>query len=172
MMMVELTGKQQSLVGWLVRWAMIGLLTMVAGLLLAACNQQGPPSPDSSPTSTAVSPDDEANFVLHVLNTSELDSIDIKIYIDGDLEIEADLVNADATMLSIPLHKTYAFHLDKGRHTIKAVSVAGNAVLEEGFTVIDKHWAILGYEYWSGVGPETPPEHFQFVFQDEPIYFQ
>ncbi len=72
----------------------------------------------------------------------------------------------------IPPHITIALQLDKGTHTIKAISIEGEAIFKRQFEVIDKHWAVLGYEYWPGIGEETPPKHFGFMIQTDLLIFQ
>lgn len=141
-------------------------------LVLTSC-RGGDLSSVAPPTSTAPGQDGRVNLVLHVLNSSnKLGSIGIKVYIDGKLEIDDNFESTGSTLISIPPHKTFQFHLGQGTHTIRAVSVAGDAVLEEQFEIADKRWALIGYEYWSGTGTETPPKHFEFVIQDDPIRFQ
>lgn len=122
---------------------------------------------------TQPTPVESANFVLHILNASqERRSIDIKIYIDGELEIDGIFSSETPIPLGIPPRKTFRLQLEQGTHTIKAVSTGGEADLEVQFEIINHHWAILGYEYWSGTGPEPMPRQFEFFIQDEPIYFQ
>jgi hypothetical protein len=147
---------------------------VVAGLLSVSCR----PTQEAVPTTVPILKPTEGveppNFILHVLNVSQKrESIDIVIYIDGDLEISDTFDSGGSDLIiSIPPRKTYRFRLTEGVHTIKAVSAIGEASLEEQFEISDTHWAILGYEYFSGFGSETPPKHFQFFITDEPIYFQ
>ena len=159
--------------------ALIGIVLIVIGLL--ACNIDGLKG-DSNDDELliAVTPrfavgleqNENANFVLHVLNTGEISPIDIKVYIDNELKLDADLKNGDGSVIAIPPHITINLQLNKGIHKIKAVSIAGEAVFEQGFEVVDKHWAILGYEHWWGIGEETPPKQFGFTIRTDPIYFQ
>lgn len=116
---------------------------------------------------------EEANFVLHVLNSSEeRNSVDIQVFIDDILFLSDNFSSINEGIISIIPHKTYQFQLEEGRHTIKAVSQTGEATFKATFDMVDKHWAIIGYEYWSGTGRETSTKEFEFVIQDKPIYFQ
>lgn len=148
------------------------LLIGVIAVLVLASSQKDSDSSVASPTYTEPRQDSDVNFVLHVLSSSKVDSIDIKVYIDGRLEIDDNFESEGSSLISIIPHKTFRFQLERGTHVIKAVSNAGEATLEEPFEIVDEHWAIVGYEYWSGTGSETPPKQFEFVFQDDPIRFQ
>ena len=86
--------------------------------------------------------------------------------------IDADFENESTGIISITPHITLYLQLEKGIHTIKAISTAGEAIFEQEFEIVDKHWAILGYEYWWGIGEETPPKHFEFIIRTDPIYFE
>ena len=88
-----------------------------------------------------------------------------------ELEID-DKFNAGTNMVGLAIHETYQFQLAEGMHTIKAISKIGGAVLEEQFEISGTQWAIIGYEYSTGRGPDTPQKHFGFLIQDEPIRFQ
>ena len=129
-------------------------------------------SPSIIRYSKGLEQNENANFILYVLNTGEISPIDIKVYIDDDLKLDADFENENAGIVSIPPHRTLYLALGEGIHTIKAISTAGETVLEQEFEIVDKHWAILGYEYWWGIGEELPPKHFEFTIRTDPIYFQ
>jgi hypothetical protein len=137
------------------------------------------PSPSPSPTVTtppSAEPPAEQNesfaFELIVLNTSAtMQSVDIKVYIDGELVVEDVFINGSD--MGIAYHKRYPLQLAEGAHTIEAISEIGEALLEAQFQVTQEHWAMLGYEFSPGYGyPVTPPKHFGFAFQNEPIMFE
>ena len=129
-------------------------------------------SPSIIRYSKGLEQNENANFIVHVLNSGEINPIDIKVYVDDDLKIDADFENESTGIISITPHITLYLQLEKGIHTIKAISTAGEAIFEQEFEIVDKHWAILGYEYWWGIGEETPPKHFEFIIRTDPIYFE
>jgi hypothetical protein len=136
---------------------------LVVVLLASACQASSRPSPQA-PTPANV------NLTLHILNSSrDIESIDIQVYIDDQLEVD-DTFSNQSELPSIAAHKTFQFRLGKGRHTLKAMSVTGAARLEQEFEISDRHWASLRYE--SGLGSRLSPGQFEFSIQDTRIYFQ
>ena len=136
--------------------------------LCSACQKGGLPTPTSM---SAVDPN-QANFVLHVLNSSNASpNVDVQVYLDGELALN-EFFEVGTNEVGITNHKTYYFKLNTGMHTIKAVSVKGEAIFETQFEIDEKKWAIIGYEYSPGPPPDTPPKHFGFQIQNEPIQFQ
>ena len=83
------------------------------------------------------------NFILYVSDQSfDISPVDMKIYVDGQLIIDDDFEVGNQHNW-----KKYEYKLGIGKHTIKAVSQKGDAVLEEDFFVLNKRWAVL--DYWS-----------------------
>lgn len=156
------------------KFIIIGLVVTLSLLICGSIVISKRCANPSSPINSSGGGIGSGNFVLHVLNSSKtLPSVDIKIYIDDKLEIDDRFVNStDSLVSSIVPHKTYSFQLEKGVHTIKAVSAEGNAFLEERFKITGEHGGLLGFEYWSGEGEETLQNHFEFVFQNGFIYFE
>ena len=103
------------------------------------------------------------NFILHVSDQSfDISPVDIKIYIDGQLMIDEKFAVGNQHNW-----KKFEYKLSKDKHTLKAVSEKGDAVLEEQFIVVNNRWAVLGY--WSS---ETTPKKFTFNIQSTPVLFQ
>lgn len=160
------------------KYILIGILLIIMLLVIGiislryTTNEENISPPSIIRFSEGLEQNENANFILHVLNTGEISPIDIKIYVDDDLKLDADFENKNTGIISIPPHRTLYLQLDKGIHTIKAISTIGEAILEQEFEIVDKHWAILGYEYWWGIGEEPPPKHFEFTIRTDPIYFE
>ena len=116
---------------------------------------------------------EDGNFVLYVSSQSfAINPVDIKIYIDDKVAVD-DIF--DVTGNRTPQHnwQKYQFQLESGSHTIKAVSETGDAVLEEEFDIVDKHWVVVDYWYYPEVtgGSGPTPKQFTFNIQDSPIGF-
>ena len=144
------------------------ILAVLGMFILTSC------TPNTSQGKIEMPMNEEGNFILYVSDQSrEISPVDIRIYIDGKLAIDD---NFDVTGNRTPQHnwKKFQFQLEKGNHTIKATSQKGDTILEKNFEIIDKHWAVIDYWYYSkvsgGAGPE--PKHFIFNIQDKPIGFK
>jgi hypothetical protein len=145
------------------------LFSLVLTGSLGGCAVGAPAAPVQPTPSTSANP----NLILTVLNASrEKASVDIQVFIDGKPVLEDNLTNSNPAMPSIPPRRMVELELAPGVHKLKAVSQAGAASLEQDFTISGKHWALLGYEYWSGTGTPTAPGHFAFEYQNKPILFQ
>lgn len=102
------------------------------------------------------------NFILHIQNLSKkLSSIDIKVYIDGELKVTDNFNNKSAQFTSNPVHQTLKLNLSSGLHRIKATSKKANLTLEKTFQIEQKRWAILNYG--------EANNQFSFAIQNEPI---
>ncbi len=94
----------------------------------------------------ALSEDTYNNLTLIVSNMSSASSsVDMKIYIDGELEVD-DTFNTGIQNAWKPYH----FKLAKGKHSIKAKSVKGMATLEQEFKIKKDHWASMEYHKDAG----------------------
>ncbi len=94
----------------------------------------------------ALSEDTYNNLTLIVSNMSSTSSsVDMKIYIDGELEVD-DTFNTGVQNAWKPFH----FKLAKGKHSIKAKSVKGMATLEQEFKIKKDHWASMEYHKDAG----------------------
>ena len=89
----------------------------------------------------ALSDDKYDNLTLIVSNMSSTSSsVDIKIYIDGELEIDDTFVTGIQNAW-----KPFHFKLARGKHSIKAKSVKGMATIEQEFKIKKDHWASMEY---------------------------
>ena len=81
------------------------------------------------------------DFTLIVSNMNSTSSpVDIKIYIDGELEVD-ETFDTGIQNAWKPFH----FKLANGKHSIKAKSVKGMATLEQEFKIKKDHWASMEY---------------------------
>ena len=137
----------------------VPLLLTAAVLALAGCSSKDSFGPQNQ----------AGNLILYVSNQSfDITPIDITVYIDGQKALKDDFeVGSQHTWVP------YGFSLAAGKHTIKAVSKKGDAILEKEFEVKGKHWATLAYWYYpklrGGAGPT--PKSFSFSIEDKPIGF-
>lgn len=168
-------------------------LLLLSLMLLSGCAGAAPAAPASEPLSTAIpshpaSPSSptpvateeamhDTSLVIHLLNASRTRSpVDIQLFLDGELVADEQLVSghllpAEEPMPSITPHLTYDFPLERGSHSLRALSRAGEAIFDTTVEISGRHWALLGYEY--GTAEEGEQEkRFTFIFQSEPILFQ
>jgi hypothetical protein len=128
-------------------------------------------TPDPKPDET-LPQNENGNLTLYVSNQSlALTPVDITIHIDGRKAIAGDF---DVTGERFPQHNwiKHVFALSPGKHTLTVVSEKGEAALERGFEIEDKHWAVVDYWYYPESHHNPTPKHFTFTIQDSPIGFQ
>jgi hypothetical protein len=101
-----------------------------------------------------------SNFILYISNQSlTIDTVDIKVYIDGKLVINEDFdVYGKA-----PGHnwKTFYFRFSKGIHKLKVESKKGGATFKKEFHIKNRHWVVIDYTN----------KGFIFDISNKPIYF-
>lgn len=146
------------------------LIIIIGGLVIFLNQREKSPTLMTSPA-TELPQDQNGNFILYVSNQSPaIDPVDIKILIDGEVVVEQEFHHGGG-------HKNWKklqFSLSKGEYTIYAISLKGEAKLEQQFEVTDKHWAAVGYSYYPlpNQTNELTPRQLNFHMQDEPIYFK
>jgi diguanylate cyclase (GGDEF)-like protein len=97
---------------------------------------------------SAPSKDKYNTFTLLVSNMNSTSSpVDIKIYIDGELEIDETFYTGIQNAW-----KPFHFKLASGKHSIKAKSVKGMATVEQEFKIKKDHWASM--EYYKDAGSD------------------
>jgi hypothetical protein len=172
--MLQTAWKKRSLPR-LERWAQRLTRELVrvaaAAVVLTGCPERAVPT-RAKPQTEEV---ENANFVLYVLNSSRKSKdVDIQVFVDGKLEVDKSFSSEPQgpVLIHLPPHEVFRFRLAPGSHTLKASSSAGAATLEQHFEIKDKHWALIGYEYWAGTGHPPPPGQFEFTIQETPIRFQ
>jgi hypothetical protein len=139
-------------------------LIVVLGLVaLAGCGSatQEPPAVAEGPPPLEQAK--EGNFTLYVSNQSfERATVDIRVLIDGRAAVEdAFAVENQHNWVE------YRFALDDGRHSLRAESVRGEAVLDMDFAVKGQRWAVV--DYWC-CSDATEPK-FTFLVRRQPIGF-
>ena len=133
---------------------------IVVAVLAAGCQgSTGPTLPEVEPLPQV----ENGNFVLYVSNQSfALPRVDITIHID-----DKEAVSSDFDVGNQHNWVQHTFQLDPGKHKLVAASREGSALLEQGFEVKDKHWAVVDYWY----SKQDGKKQFSFVIQDQPIGF-
>lgn len=125
---------------------------------------------------TPLKPARDTNFELIVLNASQHHKpLDIQVHIDGRLAVDEAFSSeapASSPIMGIPPHKRFQFQLTPGSHSLRATSKTAATSREERFDIADKHWALVGYDYWSDGGTRPAPGQFEFQIQSTPIRFQ
>jgi hypothetical protein len=117
---------------------------------------------DSIPKMETIGLEDNciSNFILYISNQSlTIDTVDIKVYIDGKLVINEDFdVYGKA-----PGHnwKTFYFRFSKGIHKLKVESKKGGATFKKEFHIKNRHWVVIDYTN----------KGFIFDISNKPIYF-
>lgn len=106
------------------------------------------------------------DFILSVSNqSSNVDPVDIKISIDGEV-----IVNHDFIWATGHYAERFQLSLSKGIHEIYIESIKGKAELKEEFEVKDKHWASVDYWYIPEESSyNSTPRKFNFYLKDEPL---
>ncbi len=133
-------------------------ILVVAGACGGAETAQGPA--ETSPRANPLPRARDGNFVLYVSNQSfELPRVDVRIEIDGRAAVDDrfDVGNQHNWV-------EFRFRLQKGRHTIRAMSTTGEAEGSWQFTVTGQHWAVMDYWYYPG-----DSKRFSFDLSNEPI---
>jgi hypothetical protein len=136
-------------------------------LALAGCGSEtGEPSEPMQPGQLehVLEQAEDGNFTLYVSNQSfERQKVHIKVWIDAFVAVDDDFeVGNQHNWID------FTFDLDDGKHTLRAESVAGEAVLEETFQVEGKRWAVV--DYWCCDSGQAEPK-FTFMVSEEPIAF-
>jgi hypothetical protein len=86
-------------------------------------------------------PVDHGNFVLYVSNQrSEVDPVDIKVYIDGNVAVNQDFLCKGG-------HNwvRFEFQLGNGPHTLRAVSRRGQADMTSDFLLPNTPYALVDF---------------------------
>ncbi|HLC61067.1 MAG TPA: hypothetical protein VJJ52_06590 [Candidatus Nanoarchaeia archaeon] len=121
----------------------------------------------SSTSKTEILQNQNGNFVLYVSDQSfAISPVDVKIFIDDKLAIDDKFRVGNQHNW-----KEFIFQLEKGNHTLRAISIKGEATLEEQFEVKDRHWAVLDYWYYPETHYSPTLKHFNFRVQDSQIGF-
>jgi hypothetical protein len=143
---------------------------LAAGLY--SCNAAQDPLAQPPATATGsieIEQDPAGNFVLYVSNQSFAEpAVDIRVSIDGKTAVNHRFrVGTQHNWIE------FVFALPEGKHTIKAVSLKGEAKFETEFTTGKKNWAVLNYWYSpGGQGGHKPlQKQFGFELSDKPVGF-
>jgi hypothetical protein len=139
------------------------LLLALAVLALAGCGTSTPEPPPVAEGPPPLEQSKEGNFTLYVSNQSfERRNVDIHLLIDGRPAVDGVFAveNQDNWI-------EYRFDLEDGQHSLRAESLDGDAVLDLGFKVRGKRWAVV--DYWCCNDPSEPK--FTFMVQSNPIAF-
>jgi diguanylate cyclase (GGDEF)-like protein len=121
----------------------------------------------NSSRTSALSEDKYNNLTLIVSNMSSTSSpVDIKIYIDGELEVDGTFDTGIQNAW-----KPFHFKLASGKHSIKAKSVKGMATVEQEFKMKKDHWASVEYykDAGSDEGARSLSGKLLFKLHDVPI---
>lgn len=132
---------------------------VLASLALAACSVEVT-EPRQLPQRV-----EGGNFTLYVSNQSfAIDPVDIDVYLDDTLVVVGDFEVGSQ-------HSWYEFDfaLTPGAHTLRAVTRAGKAELEETFEIEAKRYGVL--DFWYYPDGETTPRQFSFDLYDQPPSF-
>lgn len=134
----------------------------LACLALAACFAEPaePAGPRQIPQRV-----EGGNFTIYVSNQSfAIDPVDIDVYVDDTLVVVGDFEVGSQ-------HSWYDFEfaLTPGTHTLRAVTRAGKAELEETFEIAGKRYGVL--DFWYYPDGETTPRQFSFDLYDQPPAF-
>jgi hypothetical protein len=130
------------------------ILLLVAGLgvdVERQAREKPPPPPPAG------------NVTLYVSNQSfDRSPVDIRVEIDGREVVRGDFAVEDQ-------HNwvEYTLRLEPGRHTVRARSHAGDAVLEKTLLVRGRTWVVV--DYWCCGEPNDP--RFTFYASRKPIGF-
>jgi hypothetical protein len=139
------------------------LIVVLGVLALAGCGSatQEPPAVPEGPA--PLEQVKAGNFTLYVSNQSfERATVDIRVLIDGRSAVEdAFAVENQHNWVE------YRFVLDEGRHSLRAESVRGEAVLDMDFAVKGRRWAVV--DYWC-CNDATEPR-FTFLVRRQPLVF-
>ena len=114
------------------------LYIVLAVLTQAACNDLG---------ESMIFPVDHGNFVLYVSNQRfEIDPVDIKVYIDGNVAVNQDFLNKGG-------HNwvRFEFQLGDGPHTLRAVSRRGQADMTSDFLLPSTPYAVVDFSGYDGL---------------------
>jgi hypothetical protein len=113
------------------------VFAVLAALSNMTCNDLG---------ESMIFPVDHGNFVLYVSNQRfDVDPVDIKVYIDGNVAVNQDFLNKGG-------HNwiRFEFRLGDGPHTLRAVSKRGQADLAGSFLLPDTPYAVV--DFWGHDG--------------------
>jgi hypothetical protein len=139
------------------------LILFVGVLALAGCVTSAPEPSGVAGGPPPLEESKQGNFTLYVSNQSfDRDDVDIRVLVD-----DRPVVDGDFAVENQHNWVEYRFDLDDGRHTLRAESLRGEAVLEGAFRVEGKRWAVV--DYWC-CGNAGEPK-FTFLVRREPIAF-
>jgi len=104
-------------------------------------------------------------LIVSNMNSSNV-PVDIKIYIDGELEVDDTFATGMQNAW-----KPFHFKLERGKHSIKAKSMKGKTTLKEEFEVNKDHWASIEYhkDDTSGSVAQAVSGKLFFKLHDVPI---
>jgi hypothetical protein len=107
-----------------------------------------------------VAQDENGNFALYVSNQSfDISPVDVNIMIDDVVYINLEYDVGDQHE-----YFSYRFMLSPGTHTMKVVSVKGDAMYQGDFEIVDSARGVVEYWYYSETDSNPTPRKFNVSF--------